>query len=67
MPTSRRSKQRPRVESPRTTVRISLAKDRTVKRLLYELAQLADDAQMRDLVALTLSLRTVLREIGHDV
>ena len=50
---------RPGVTSP--------AKDRTVKRLLYELLKLAERTGRPDVVKLTMRLRSVLGEMGHDV
>ena len=51
----------------RTALRVSLAKDRTVKRLLHELISLGERAERRDFMRLALRLRSVLAEIGHEV
>jgi len=60
-PTGKNERLRP------ATLRVSVAKDRTVKRLLYELVRLAERTHRRDVVKLTLRLHSVLAEVGHDV
>ena len=51
----------------RTASRVSPARDRTVKRLLYELVRLGERTGRRDFVKLTMRLHSVLAEMGHDV
>ena len=51
----------------RSVLRVSVAKDRTVKRLLNELISVGARIKQRQVVRLTMRLHSVLVEIGHDV
>lgn len=53
--------------SPDNAPRRSVAKDRTVKRLLRELVALGERVKQRRVVTLSLRLRQVLLRCGHDV
>lgn len=60
-PPARRERKRSAV------LRVSVAKDRTVKRLLSELISVGARTKQRQVVRLTMRLHSVLVEIGHDV
>ena len=51
----------------RVTLRVSTAKDRTVKRLLHELVRLGERDRHRGVVRAAMRLRSVLIEIGHEL
>ena len=55
------------LDGRRVTIHVSPAKERTLRRLLRELVNLGEPTNRDDLVAVALQLRSVLREIGHDV
>ena len=55
------------LDGRRVTIHVSPAKERTLKRLFRELVSLGEQTDRDDLVAVALQLRSVLREIGHDV
>jgi hypothetical protein len=48
-------------------LRVSPAKDRTLKRVLYALGRVGEQMGRRDVVRLTAQLHGILTEMGHDV
>lgn len=48
-------------------LRASVARDRTLKRLLRELVAIGERAKQRRVVTVSMRLRSVLLEFGHDV
>ncbi len=51
----------------KAVLRVATAKDRTVKRLLYDLIRIGERQRQPDIVKSAMRLRSVLVEIGHDV